>query len=362
MTEPSIDFPRILTSFGIEPKGTPQPFGSGHINSTFLVESQDGFRFVLQKINTQVFRQPWAIANNLGKAALYLARHHPTYPFITPLPTLDGKELLVENENYWRLTPFVSNSTSINEAATPQQAYEAARQFGLLARNLDGLDMRQFQASIPDFHNLSFRYRQFQEALNGASDARKNAAQEVIDYFLHKNEIVEIYESLLQNPDFPDRLMHHDTKINNVLLDADTQQGLAVCDLDTLMPGKVISDLGDMIRTFVSPVSEESTDFEKVAVREDFYQALVQGYLSEMKAVLTETEKSAIFYSGLFLVYMQGIRFLADYLNGDVYYPTKYPDHNLNRARNQMVLLQDLYAKENALQGIIAEALSTHQR
>ena len=357
MTEQTIDLFPILTQFGIDPKGTPRPFGSGHINSTFLVESQDDFRFVLQKINTQVFRQPWAIANNLGKAALYLARHYPTYPFITPLPTRDGKELFIENENYWRLTPFVSNSCSINEATTPQQAYEAARQFGLLARNLDGLDMSQFQASIPDFHNLSFRYRQFQAALDGASDERKNTAQEVIDYFLDKNEIVGTYESLLQNPDFPDRLMHHDTKINNVLLDADTQQGLAVCDLDTLMPGKVISDLGDMIRTFVSPVSEESTEFEKVIVREDFYQALVQGYLSEMKAVLTETEKSAIFYSGLFLVYMQGIRFLADYLNGDVYYPIKYPDHNLNRARNQMVLLQDLYAKEEVLRKIIDRAL-----
>ena len=143
-----------------------------------------------------------------------------------------------------------------------------------------------------------------------------------------------------------------------MLLDADTQQGLAVCDLDTLMPGKVISDLGDMIRTFVSPVSEESTDFEKVVVREDFYQALVEGYLSEMKAVLTETEKSAVFYSGLFLVYMQGIRFLADYLNGDIYYPIKYPEHNLNRARNQMVLLQDLYAKETVLREIITHAFA----
>lgn len=357
MTEPTIDFPFILTQFGIEPKNTLRPFGSGHINHTFLVESQDGFHFVLQKINTQVFRQPWAIANNLGKAALYLAQRHPTYPFITPLPTLDGQELFVENENYWRLTPFVPNSTSIDEATTPQQAYEAARQFGLLARNLNGLDMSQFQASVPNFHNLSFRYQQFQEALGQANEASKDTARKIVDYFLNKKEIVETYEGLLQNPDFPDRLMHHDTKINNVLLDADTQQGLAVCDLDTLMPGKVISDLGDMIRTFVSPVSEESTEFEKVVVRQDYYQALIEGYLSEMKAVLTDTEKSAIFYSGLFLVYMQGIRFLADYLNGDVYYPIKYPEHNLNRARNQMVLLQDLYAKEDELRGIIAEAL-----
>ncbi|MPR35440.1 phosphotransferase enzyme family protein [Salmonirosea aquatica] len=357
MIEQTIDFERILAAYDVFPLPEPRRFGSGHINDTFLVEAEDGARFVLQKINAAVFRVG-AIANNLRLAARHLAKQHPDYLFVAPIPTLAGDELMELAGESWRLTPFVKNSYSINEATTPQQAYEAARQFGLLARNLDGLDMSRFEATIPDFHNLSFRYRQFQEALAATTDARRSTAQDVIEYFLKKNEIVDTYESLLQNSDFPDRLMHHDTKINNVLLDADTQQGLAVCDLDTLMPGKVISDLGDMIRTFVSPVSEESSDFEKVVVREDFYRALIEGYLAEMKTVLTETEKSAIFYSGLFLVYMQGIRFLADYLNDDVYYPIQYPEHNLDRASNQMVLLQDLYRKEEALRGIIQNALS----
>ena len=123
------------------------------------------------------------------------------------------------------------------------------------------------------------------------------------------------------------------------------------------MPGKIISDVGDMIRTFVSPVSEESTNYDQVQVREPYYRALMEGYLSEMKHVLTHTEKTSLFYAGPFLVYMQGLRFLADYLNGDVYYPVKHAEHNLDRARNQMVLLQDLYAKEEQLQGIIDEAL-----
>lgn len=357
MIENTIDFERILAAFGIFPLPEPRRFGSGHINSTFLVEAEDGQKYVLQKINSAVFRIE-AIAKNLRLAARHLAKHHPDYLFVAPIPTVSGDEVFVQDGESWRLTPFVSNSTSINEATTPQQAYEAARQFGLLARNLDGLDMAKFEATIPDFHNLSFRYQQFQEALTQAPTERKDVAQEVIDYFLNKKEIVTTYESLLQDPDFPNRLMHHDTKINNVLLDADTQQGLAVCDLDTLMPGKVISDLGDMVRTYVSPVSEESTELEKVIVREEYYQALVEGYLSEMKTVLTETEKSAIFFSGLFLVYMQGIRFLADYLNGDVYYPVKYPTHNLDRARNQMALLQDLYTKEEVLRGIITGALA----
>ena len=357
MVEKTIDFGRILAAFGVFPLPEPRRFGSGHINATFLVEAEDGQRFVLQKINSVVFEVE-AIAHNLRRAAQYLAKHHPDYLFVAPILTLASEEMLVLDGEFWRLTPFIPNSTTIDEAATPQQAYEAARQFGLLARNLDGLDMSKFEASIPDFHNLSFRYRQFQEAVVGASEERQQAAQELTAYFLDKSQIVETYENLLQNPDFPDRLMHHDTKINNVLLDRDTQRGLAVCDLDTLMPGKVISDLGDMVRTYVSPVSEESVEFDEVVVREKYYEALVEGYLSEMNSVLTETEKSAIFYAGPFLVYMQGIRFLADYLNGDVYYPIKYPEHNLDRAKNQMVLLRDLYAKEEVLRGIIRKVLA----
>lgn len=357
MTLASYSFNTILDAFGLAASTPPRPFGSGHINSTFLIESEAGGRYVLQKINTAVFTQPWAIANNLRLASRHLAEQHPTYLFIAPLPTRHREDLFVHQDEYWRLTPYVPNSTSINEATTPQQAYEAARQFGLLARNLDGLDMAPFQPTIPDFHNLNWRYQQFSDALQTATETRKVKALQLVDGFLERRGIVETYDNLLRNPDVPDRLMHHDTKINNVLLDADTQRGLCVCDLDTLMPGKVISDIGDMVRTFVSPVSEESTDFEKIRVREEYYQALMEGYLSEMRHVLTESERASLFFAGPFLVYMQGLRFLSDYLNGDVYYPIKYPEHNLDRAQNQMTLLQDLYAKEDVLCRIIDRAL-----
>jgi hypothetical protein len=358
MTDEVSPLIKVLSAFGIEPVSAPSTFGSGHINNTYFIEGVAEKKYVLQKINIQVFNKPWAIARNIKRASEYLAEHHPTYHFITPLSTLEGSELFEKNNEYWRLTPFVPNSISIDQATTPAQTYEAARQFGLLARNLDGLDMGPFEATIPGFHNLTGRYRQFREALNGAERGRKDNSQELIDAFLLKNDIVEKYENLLQNPDFPNRLMHHDTKINNVLLDTTTQRGICVCDLDTLMPGKVISDIGDMIRTGVSPVSEESTEFELVEVRLGYYKALIEGYLSEMKHVLTPTEKENIIFSGPFLVYMQGLRFLTDYLNGDVYYPIKYPEHNLNRARNQMVLLDDLYDKHETLQQIIDEAIA----
>ncbi len=348
---------QVLAAYGITARSEPRRFGSGHINTTYLVETGAGAQYVLQKINGRVFKVQ-EIANNLRRAERYLTQHYPDYLFVAPIPTLSGDEMCAQAGEHWRLTPFIPNSTSINEATTPEQAYEAARQFGILARNLDGLDLSELAATIPDFHNLSFRFQQFQDALKSADEARIKSAKAEIAFFLAQSHIVKTYEGLLESPDFPDRLMHHDTKINNVLLDADTQRGLAVCDLDTLMPGKVISDLGDMVRTYVSPVSEESVAFEQVVVREDYYRALIEGYLTEMKVVLTETERSALYFSGLFLVYMQGIRFLADYLNGDVYYPIKYPTHNLDRTKNQRMLLQDLLAKEEVLRRIIVEALA----
>ncbi|TDB67847.1 phosphotransferase enzyme family protein [Arundinibacter roseus] len=348
----------VLAAFGLTPAKPPVPFGSGHINHTFLVHSFEGEKYILQKINTQVFQKPEAIANNLSLAAKHLETHAPGYLFLTPVHTLTGDEMFVEAGEYWRLTVFVPNSMSINEATSPEQAYEAARQFGLLARHLNGLSMNGFKATIPDFHNLTWRYQQFQQALDSSSESRKKEAAECIQYFLRSKLIVDTYQVLLRNPDFPDRLMHHDTKINNVLLNTTSQKGLCVCDLDTLMPGKIISDVGDMIRTFVSPVSEESTDFEKISVRLEYYEALMNGYLSEMKYVLTPTEKDVLFFSGPFLVYMQGLRFLADFLNGDVYYPIRYPEHNLRRAQNQMVLLQKLFANEDQLNVIIQDALA----
>ena len=350
--------PSVLAAFGLPTTASVHPFGSGHINRTFLVQSEETPKqWILQKINTYVFTKPWAIAQNLEEAADYLAEHHPDYLFIRPIPTVGGQWLHEVADEHWRLTPFIPNSYSVNEATDPTQAYEAARQFGRLARYLDGMDLHRCTPTIPDFHNLRWRYTQFEQALAAAPAERLEVAEALIELFMKHQDLVATYDALLHNADMPDRLMHHDTKINNVLLDTTTHQGLCVCDLDTLMPGKVISDLGDMVRTFVSPVSEETQDVEAMQVREPYYQALMEGYLSEMKHVLTPTEREHIFYSGPFLVYMQGLRFLSDYLQGDRYYPIQYPLHNYHRALTQARLLSDIFLKEARLRAIIATAL-----
>jgi Ser/Thr protein kinase RdoA (MazF antagonist) len=348
----------ILDAFGVTTSESDiKKFGSGHINNTFLLNGIDGKKYILQRINTYVFKEPEVIARNLRLAASYLAEHHPDYLFITPVTTVTGEDLFHYKGEYWRMIPFIPSSTSVDQADTPKQAYEAAKQFGRMARYLHGIDLHEFKATIPNFHNLTLRYAAFQEAIRTAKDERKQFAETLVDQFLKYSDIAVTFEKLKTDPAFTDRLMHHDTKINNVLLDKDTYEGICVCDLDTLMPGKIISDLGDMVRTYVSPVSEEERDFSRIEVREDYYEALMKGYLSEVGGTLTGTERKHLFYAGQFMIYMQGIRFLTDYLNGDVYYPVKYPEHNYDRAKNQLTLLERLMEKEPQLQKVIDNCL-----
>lgn len=350
--------PRILKGFNLDSAsyGVTR-HGSGLINNTFRLTHQPGTDapdYILQRINIHVFRDPYIIVRNHRRASDYLRKHHPDYFFLAPVSTRDGEDLLEWNGEFWRILPFVADTHTVNQASDPKQAYEASRQFGRLAHYLSGVVMNDYQPSIPSFHNLTLRYSDFQKAVSQAEEERLDQAGELIDAFERYSSIPITYEELKTDSDFPDRLMHHDTKINNVLLDDQTNKGVCVIDLDTLMPGKLISDLGDMVRTYVSPVTEEETDFSQIVIRAAYYEALMKGYLTELREILTQTEKEVLFYAGQFMVYMQGIRFLTDYLNGNVYYPVNYPKHNFNRARNQLVLLEHLNEQEGALKKIIS--------
>ncbi len=353
--------PQILESFGLKKEDyQAERYGSGLINYTFRLKHRSGKAgkdYILQRINTEVFEDPYILIQNHRLAADYLAEQYPDYYFLAPVKTVAGDGLLEWNQEYWRMLPFVSNTITVDEADNPMQAYEAARQFGRLARKLSGIDLNRFRPSIPGFHDLTLRYNNYQDAIAEAEPQRKEQARALIKAFQQHIEVPNTYKKLKADPAFWDRLMHHDTKINNVLLDDKTYEGVCVIDLDTLMPGKIISDLGDMVRTYVSPVSEEETDFSKITIRETYYDALMEGYLSELRDDLDEAEKNVLFYAGQFMIYMQGIRFLADYLKGDVYYPTKYPLHNFNRAKNQLILLERLNQKESILRKIISKYL-----
>ena len=253
--------------------------------------------------------------------------------------------VFVEKDGYFRMFPFVKGSHSKDVVATAEQAYEAAAQFGKFTKLLRGVNVEELKTTIPHFHDLSLRYKQFLDALKNGNRERVLEAADLIHFLTINENIVFAYEEIKNNKDFKLRVTHHDTKISNILFDRN-DKGLCVIDLDTVMSGYFISDVGDMMRTYLSAVSEEETDFSKIEVRADFFRAICQGYYDEMKDELSDTEGGYFYYAGTFMIYMQALRFLTDFLNNDVYYGEKYPKHNFNRAKNQVVLLQKLKEKE----------------
>jgi Ser/Thr protein kinase RdoA (MazF antagonist) len=346
----------VLSAYGFEESETHvQPFGTGLINHTWKLTFHNK-TYILQRINQSVFKQPLDIAENLKLLADYFNQHHPEYNFVSPVVSTKGDEMVhIPGQGYFRVFPFVQDSHTKDVVEKPEEAYEAAVQFGKFTRLLSGVDLSVFRTTIPSFHDLSLRHSHFIETLRNGNKERINKSKEFIRIISDHADIVDVYEKIKMDPAFRLRIIHHDTKISNVLFD-EKGKGICVIDLDTAMPGYFISDVGDMLRTYLSPVSEEESDLGKIEVREDFYRAIVQGYSEEMKDELTGTEKKYFFYAGKFMIYMQAVRFLTDYINEDKYYPGKYPGHNYTRANNQIVLLQRLLEKEKLLQHLLKAA------
>jgi hypothetical protein len=318
------------------------PIGSGLIHRTWKVEVSGGKAYILQEVNTAVFNNPAAIADNLDKIGRWLAEHEPEYRFTAPLLTADGSVFYRDLAGgYLRMFPYVKGSKTYDVVINPDQAFEGSRQFGLFTRTLRNFDVRVLQETLPHFHDLELRYDQFDRAVFSGDDLRVRDSAKLIAFLRGQRVLVDEYIALRRDPGFFLRVTHHDTKISNVLFD-DRDKGLCVIDLDTVMPGYFISDVGDMIRTYVSPASEEEVDLNKVVVRQEFYQAIRDGYLGVMGEVLSAAEQGRFNFAGLFMVYMQALRFLADHLTGDLYYGARYEGHNYNRAANQVALLQKL--------------------
>ncbi|CAN5141291.1 phosphotransferase [soil metagenome] len=347
----------ILKQFLIEGPGiTIEDLGNGLINKTWLVKN-GAKKYVLQKINLHVFKDPHLIDNNIQLIANYLQLHHPEYLFTTPIVAVNNKTLIAaDDETYYRLFNFIEDSHVFQVVESETLAYEASKQFGKFSRLLSAFDISGLSITLPHFHDLSLRYKQFKDAISNATTERLSIAHPYINDLENYKHIVAAYENIVRDDNYKLRVMHHDTKISNVLFTAD-KKGLCVIDLDTVMPGYFISDTGDMMRTYLSPVDEEETDLSKIKIREAYFEAVVKGYLSEMQYELTKAEINSFIYAGKFMMYMQALRFITDYLNNDIYYGAKYPLHNLNRAINQLTLLNNFVAKESLLQKIVKACL-----
>ena len=339
---------KILPSYGLQiDQFSITPIETGLINYTWRIKNKEQ-DYIVQKVNTNVFTRPVQISENVANIDQYLKLHAPGYLFPSPISATNGEMVLNTPDGHFRISNYVNQSHTIDTVENPKQAFEAAVQFGRFTKLLRGFPLETLHTTIPNFHNLRLRYEQFEQAFIDGNSKRIEESAPEIDFLKAHRNIVTTYNAITTDAEFKQRVTHHDTKISNVLFN-DEDKAICVIDLDTVMPGYFISDVGDMMRTYLCPVSEEEKDISKIQVRPEYYAAIKQGYLQEMEDQLTSVEKEHFLYSGKFMIYMQALRFLTDHLKNDLYYGAKYPNHNFVRAKNQIVLLQKLMEKEAEL-------------
>ena len=330
---------QILTELQVEKEVLKiETFGSGLVNNTWLI-TLNNKKIIVQRINTNVFKHPENIDHNINVLANYFNKNYPEYIFTKPLGNKYGISLFNFKSEFYRAYEYINNSYYYNILEKEDLAYEAAKQFGKFTKQCEGLNIKELKTTIKDFHNLSLRYKLLENAISKADVEKKNIANDIIKKVKEKNHIADKYHSIIELNKIKLRVTHHDTKINNVLFDK-YDKGICIIDLDTIMPGYFISDVGDMMRTYLSPADENEIDLENIYIRNNYFFALTEGYLEEMNTVLKEEELNEFIYSGQFMIYMQAIRFLTDYLENDIYYGAKFPLENYYRAKNQLTLLE----------------------
>jgi hypothetical protein len=321
-----------------------ESLGNGLIHQTFKVTQQPEKKaIVLQALNQNVFKNPQDIVYNYQELFQFLNKKEGGAGIPAPCPAQNGRLMWKDEKgNVWRATEFVDDSYSLLTVSDEETAYTVARSFARFTESLSGLNPSRLKIIIPDFHNLSFRFGQFEQSVETASLERLLKSTHIITELRERKSLVHFYDLIQGSANYPSRVMHHDCKVSNILLEKGTGRVICPVDLDTVMSGQFYSDLGDMIRTMACRVDENSNHWEEIGILPLFYQAVIKGYLEGIGNILTEEEKTNIHYCGLIMIYMQALRFLTDFLREDQYYKTHYPEQNLNRALNQLILLERL--------------------
>ena len=333
-----------------------QSIGSGHIHDSYLIKTNGPNAYILQRINHQIFPDVPLLSRNMELVCEQLQLWEQTKggdakPALTLIKTHDGEAYFSHEGAYWRLFEAIPHSESHEVLSSPQQAAEAASRFGDFVMAMQDLPIDQIKAPIDRFHDLSWRWQQLQAAIPRSHQDRLALAQKALK---NANYLWHQLQPLLQIlPQLPLRILHNDTKLTNVLFDKKSQKACCVIDLDTVMPGYVLYDLGDMLRSMTSPVAEDSPDIATVFCRMEYAEAIIKAYLGACGEILTEVEKGSLAKAGLYMSSMQAIRFLTDFLEGDHYYHTTYPHHNLHRCQNQFALAFDFIKKEAELSKMI---------
>lgn len=316
------------------------PLTSGHINDTYLVKTEQNY-YVLQKLNHLVFQNVPELMNNKVKVANHLAqKENYRLSLLQFYSAKEGKYFYQdENGDYWSLMNFIPDSKVLEKTENSGQAFEAGKAFGHFIAQLDDFDASELYEIIPDFHKMSFRFSQFDEAMTKASEERKGQAKEWIEQVQKSRKRMHQLEEIYEQGEVPMRVTHNDTKLSNILFNSN-DKAIAVIDWDTLMPGIVHYDFGDSVRSICSTATEDEKDLQKVQFNKSFYESYKKGFLEELDSVLSQKETDLLPLAAETITFIMGLRFLTDFLNNDVYYKTKYPLHNLYRAANQLTLVR----------------------
>jgi Ser/Thr protein kinase RdoA (MazF antagonist) len=342
------------------------PYGTGHINDTYAaVYQQNGARrrYIHQRVNQQVFRDVPALMDNISRVtghqhALLGAAgvDDPERRALTLLPCRDGQPFHVDPAgHYWRTYLFIEGARTYDRIESPGQARAAAAAFGRFQRDLTQMPGGRLHETIPQFHDTRSRFSALQRAIAADLHNRAAGARREIDAFLAREDAVDTILAAMRSGAVPERVTHNDTKLNNVMLDDTTGEGICVIDLDTVMPGSVLYDFGDMVRTATSPVAEDERDCDRVEMRMEMFLALVDGYLGAANAFLTDAERDLLAFSGRLITLENAMRFLTDHLAGDVYFKIHRPGHNLDRCRAQIALVASIEQQMARMEACVAE-------
>lgn len=335
-------------------------YGSGHINDSYCAvfdEAGAHTRYLVQRINHHVFTNPVALMENVERVTAHLAAKVADAPdrarrVLSLVPARAGRAWHVDAEgNTWRIYRFINGARSYDAVESPQQARQAACAFGEFQRLLADLPAPRLHDTIAGFHHTPSRFAAFERAVTADAVGRVQSTRREIDFALARQSITGV----LLDAHLPERATHNDTKLNNVLLDDATGEGLCVIDLDTVMPGLALYDFGDMVRTTTSPAREDEQDLSLVGMQLPMFEAVTRGYLETAGAFLTTDEKRLLAFSGILITFEIGLRFLSDHLGGDTYFKIHREGHNLDRARTQFKLVESMEVQQAAMERVVAQ-------
>lgn len=328
-----------------------EPYGNGHINTTYLIECDDNgkiYRYVLQKINTNVFPDYKGLMNNIQSVTSFLREKiianngNPDRETLNLVPAIDGKCYVQNQDGVYRVYKFIEDTIALQIAENNEVFEGAGFAFGNFVKMLNEFDASGLCEVIKNFHNTADRFQKFINAVDKDIAKRADSVREEIDFVLKRSAMCDSIVTLIENKTIPLRVTHNDTKLNNVLISAESGKPICVIDLDTIMPGSLLYDFGDAIRSGCNTGLEDEPDLTKVGFDISLYESFTKGFMSGVGSCITALERDMLSLGSIMMTFECGMRFLTDYLEGDVYFKIHYPEHNLVRCHTQFKMVADM--------------------